>query len=106
MRAQHLLGSELLPCFQAALRPDCELRRAAMVLQSVSAEHHPNLVERKPIERLSMLDRGKNALCHLRHNQVFDKERFLKTERRRDAIAETDPLKHCLRKLARQELER
>src|SRR5260370_39405290 len=69
MRAQHLLGSELLPCFQAALRPACELRRAAMGLQSVSAEHHPNLVERKPIERLSMLDRGKNALCHLRHNQ-------------------------------------
>jgi len=63
-----------------------------MRLQRVSAEHHCNLVERKPIERLSMLDRGKNALCHLRHNQVFDKERLLKTERHRDAVVERDPL--------------
>src|ERR1700720_1429837 len=83
MRAQHLLGSELLPGFQSTPGPGCELWRAAMRLQRMRAEHHPNLVERKPIERLPGLDRGENALCHLRHNQVFDKERFLKTERRR-----------------------
>ena len=106
MRAQHLLGSELLPRFQPAPGPGCELWRAAMRLQSVGAEHHPNLVERKPIERLSVLDRGENALCHLRHNQVFDKERFLKTERPRDAVVERDSLKQSLRKIIVQVIER
>ena len=80
MRAQHLLGSQLLPRFQSPPRAGREPWRAAMRLQRMSAEHHRNLVERKPIERLSMLDRGENALCHLRHNQVFYKKRFLKTE--------------------------
>src|SRR5258708_22465691 len=92
MRAQHLLGSQLLPRYQPAPWSGCEFWRAAMRLQRMSAEHHGNLVERKPIERLSMLDRGENALCHLRHNQIFDKERFLKTERRRDAVVERDSL--------------
>src|SRR5260370_10084427 len=105
MRAQHLLGSELLPSTQPALRFGCELRRAAVRLQSVSTEHHPNLVERKSIERLSVLDRGENTLCHLRDNQVLDKERFLKTERRRDAVVERDPLKQSLRKGIVQAIE-
>src|SRR5712692_5973773 len=106
MRAQHLLGPELLPRFQPAPEPGCELWRAAMRLQSVGAEHHPNLVERKPIERLSMLDRGENALCQLGHNQVFDKERLLKAERRRDAVVERDPLKQSLRQVIVQVIKR
>jgi hypothetical protein len=77
-----------------------------MRLQSVGAKHHPNLVERKPIERLSVFDRGENSLCHLRHNQVFDKERLLKTERRRDTVVERDPLKQSLRKVMMQVIER
>src|SRR5579872_5008987 len=105
MRAQHLLGSELLPCFQPAPGSYCELWRAAMRLQRMRAEHHPNLVLRKPIERLPVLDKGQNALCHLRDNQVFDKESFLKTERRRDAVVERDPLKQCLRKVIVQVIE-
>jgi hypothetical protein len=68
-----------------------------MRLQRMSAEDHRNLVERQPIERLSVLDRGENALCHLRYDQIFDKECFLKTERRRDAVVERDPLKQSLR---------
>src|SRR4029077_9498284 len=77
-----------------------------MRLQGMSAEHHRNLVERQPIERLSVLDRSENALGHLRHNQIFDKERLLKTERRRDAIVERDPLKQSLRKVIVQIIER
>src|SRR5216684_175680 len=106
MRAQHLLSSELLPRFQPALASDCELWCPAMRLQRMRAEHHPNLVERKPVERLPVLDRGENALCHLRHNQIFDKECFLKTERRRDAVVERDPLEQSLRKVIVQVVER
>src|SRR5689334_21103869 len=99
MRTQHLLGSQLLPRFQPASGSEFELWRTAMRLQRMSAQHHRNLVERKPVERLPMLNRGENGLCHLRHNQVFDKERFPKTERRRDAVVERDPLKQSLRKV-------
>jgi hypothetical protein len=106
MRAQHLLGSELLPRFQSPPGSDCELWRAAMRLQRMGAEHHRNLVERKPIERLSMLDRSENALRHLRHNQVFYKERFLKTERQRHAVVEDNPLQQSLRKVIVQVIER
>src|ERR1700686_127618 len=77
-----------------------------MRLQRMSAEPHRNLVERKPVERLAVADRGENALCHLRHNQVLDKECFLKTERRRDTVIERDPLKQSLRKVIVQVVER
>src|ERR1700688_3314017 len=77
-----------------------------MRLQRMSAEHHRNLVERQPIERLAVADRGENALCHLRHTQIYDKKRFLKTERRRDAVVERDPLKQSLRKVIMQVIER
>src|SRR5580700_6602325 len=77
-----------------------------MRLQRMSAEHHRNLVERQPIEWLAVADRSENALCHLRHNQIFDKERFLKTERRRDTVVERDPLKQSLRKVIVQVIER
>jgi len=106
MRSQHLLGSELLPRFQPAPRSECELWRAAVRLQGVSTEHHRNLIERQPVQRLAVIDRVQNALCHLRNNQVFDKERFLKTERRRDAVVERDPLKQPRRKVIVQVIER
>lgn len=91
---------------QHSLDVSAAISLTPMRLQSVGAEHHPNLVERKPIERLSVFDRGENALCHFRHNHVFDKERFLKAERRRDAVVERDPLKQSLRKVIVQVIER
>src|ERR1700686_2653850 len=42
----------------------------------------------------------------LRHNQVFYEERFLKTERRRNAVVERNPLKQSLRKVIVQVIER
>jgi len=58
MRAQHLFGPQLLPRPQPAPWSGCEFWRAAMPLQSVSAQHHRNLVERQPIERLAVAEQG------------------------------------------------
>jgi len=81
MRAQHLLGSEFLPRFQSPTGSDCELWDAAMRLQGVSAKDRGSLIKRQPIEGLPVFDKGQNVLCHLRHNQIFDKKDFPKLER-------------------------
>src|SRR5437016_13619532 len=78
MRAEHFLGSELLPWFQAPSGRDRKLWSAAMCLQGVGAKHRGNLVERQPIKWLPVFNRGENVFCHLRCNQVFDKKRFPK----------------------------
>src|SRR6266404_7302184 len=64
MGTKHLLGSELLPRFQSAPAPDCELGRAAMGLQGVSAQDRGNLIERERIKGLPVSDRGENVFCH------------------------------------------
>ena len=61
---------------------DCEIRGAAMRLQSVSPQNHRDLIQCQPIERLAALDRGENVPGHLRYNQIFDEKDFLKLERR------------------------
>ena len=43
-RPQHLLGTELLPRLETLSRTARELRRTAMLLQSVCAEHHCDIV--------------------------------------------------------------
>ena len=81
MRAQHLLGSQLLPGFQSAPWRDSELWGAAMRLQCVSAKDRGNLIKRQPIEGFPVFDWGENVSCHLRHNQIFDKKHFPELER-------------------------
>jgi len=41
---QHLLGTELLPSLETLSWTARELRRTAMLLQSVGAEHHRDMV--------------------------------------------------------------
>ncbi len=72
-----------------------------MCLQRVGTEHRGDLVEREPVKRLSMGDRGENVFCHLRHNHIFDKKPFPKSERRRYVVVERDPLKELLREVVR-----
>ena len=81
MRAEHFLGSELLPGFESSPGLGRELWRAAMRLQGVSAKNRGSLIKRQPIERLAVFDRGQNVFCNLRHNQIFDKKHFPKLER-------------------------
>src|SRR6266478_1749358 len=105
MRAQHFLGSELLPWFQAASGRDCKLWGAGMCLQGVGAKHRGNLVERQSIQRLPVFNRGENVFCYLCHNQIFDKELFPKLERRRHGVVERDPLKELPREVIMQIIE-
>ena len=41
---QHLLGTQLLPCLETLSWTARELQRTAMLLQSVGAEHHRDMV--------------------------------------------------------------
>ena len=66
-----------------------------MRLQSVTPQDYvSNLIKLKPIEGLPVFDRGENVLCHLRHDQIFDKKHFpRKLERRRHGVVERASLK-------------
>jgi hypothetical protein len=63
MRAQHLLGSKLLPRLQPRL---VRLRTSARRNAPAKCERRApcNLVEGQPIERPAVADKSKNALCH------------------------------------------
>src|SRR5712692_6110472 len=80
MRVKHLLGSKLLPRFQAAPGWDCELWGAAMRLQGICAKYGGGLIERQPIKRFAVFYRGENAFCYFRDNHILDKKNFLKSE--------------------------
>src|SRR5258707_6762646 len=105
MRAQHLLGSELLPWFQTASGRDRKLWSAAMCLQDVSAKDRGNLVECQPVKWLPVFDRGENVFCDLRYNHIFDKKLFPKLEQRRHSVVERNPLKEIPREVIMQIIE-
>jgi hypothetical protein len=105
MRPQHLLGPELLPRLKPRLRRDGKSRSTTMGLQCMSAEHHRNLIERQPVERFTMGDRRENGLSHLRHDQVLNKEDFLKTEIWSNVVIDGDSLKKVRREVVVQVIE-
>src|SRR5690349_1626623 len=99
MRAEHLLGSEPLPWFQAASGRGCELWCAAMRLQGVGAEHRCNMIERQSVKRLPVADGRENVLCHLSHDQILDEEHLPKLQRRRHSVIERDPIEEVPREV-------
>ena len=77
-----------------------------MSLQRMSTEHHRNLIERQPVEWFAVRDGCENALCHLRHNEVLNKEDFLKTEIRSNVVIERNPLQKARGEVVVQVIER
>src|SRR5271154_2251935 len=76
-----------------------------MCLQSVSAKDCGSLVERQPVKWLPLFDRGENAFCYFRNNQIFDKKHFPKLERRRHSVVGRDSLKKLAREVIMQIIE-
>src|SRR5437867_5349414 len=76
-----------------------------MRLQGMSAQHHRNLVERKPVQGLTMSDGRENVLCQLRYNQVFDEEDFLEAKSRRHIVVSRDLFKNTPCKVIVQVVE-